>query len=202
MRLSDRPQARIWTVPHVPIHRSGDPVAQQSRHSVRIRSPDAFPRMGGPWHQTTGCLHPAPSLRSRFFLAACSSNGSVSPTSTSPSSSVAAPTSSRVAVSSTVATTIPFVMARNARGDVTTTGSCHQVKGEWVLGGVVKNSATTARTYQIVVDFVTQPGDTVLDTKIVTTPSVNPGAIRVWSATSTPGLTHVACVIRQVQAPA
>ena len=137
-----------------------------------------------------------------LFLAACSSNGSVSPTSTSPSSSVAAPTSSRVAVSSTVATTIPFVMARNARGDVTTTGSCHQGKGEWVLGGVVKNSATTARTYQIVVDFVTQPGDTVLDTKIVTTPSVNPGAIRVWSATSTPGLTHVACVIRQVQAPA
>jgi hypothetical protein len=67
---------------------------------------------------------------------------------------------------------------------------------------VVKNSATTARTYQIVVDFVTQPGDTVLGTKIVTTASVNPGATQAWSATSTPGLTHVACVVRQVQAPA
>ncbi|MGD0394871.1 MAG: hypothetical protein ABSC41_19780 [Acidimicrobiales bacterium] len=136
-----------------------------------------------------------------LFLAACSSNGSVSPTPTSTSSSVVT-TSTTVAASSTVATTIPFVMARNARRDVTTTGSCHEVKGEWVLSGVVRNSATTARTYQIVVDFVTQPGDTVLDTKIVTTPSVSPGAIRVWSATSTPGLTHVACVIRQVQAPA
>ena len=137
-----------------------------------------------------------------LFLAACSSNGSVSPTPTSTSSSATATTSTTVAASSTVATTIPFVMARNARRDVTTTGSCREVKGQWVLSGVVKNSATTARTYQIVVDFVTQPGDTVLDTKIVTTPSVSPGAIRVWSATSTTGLTHVACVIRQVQAPA
>ena len=143
-----------------------------------------------------------PLIGVALFLAACSSNGSPSPASTSASSSVAVPTSTRVAASATVATTIPFVMARNARGDVTTTGSCHEANGVWVLGGVVKNSATTARTYQIVVDFVTQPGDTVLDTKIVTTPSVNPGAIRVWSATSTPGLTHVACVIRQVQAPA
>ena len=72
----------------------------------------------------------------------------------------------------------------------------------WVLSGLVKNSASTARDYQIVVDFVTQPGDTVLDTKIINTTSVNPGATLAWSTRSAPGLAHVACVIRQVQAPA
>jgi len=132
------------------------------------------------------------------LLAACSSNGSA----TSVSTSTTAPTPTTVVPQSTVATTIPFDMAKNARQDVTTTRSCTEVKGLWVLSGVVKNSATSARTYQIVVDFVTQPGDTVLGTKIVTTASVNPGATQAWSATSTPGLTHVACVIRQVQAPA
>jgi hypothetical protein len=101
----------------------------------------------------------------------------------------------------TTATTIPFVVAKNARQDVTT-GTCTEVGGDWVLNGVVKNSATTARTYQIVVDFVDQPGDTVLDTRIVTTASVKPAASLTWSAKSTPGLKNVACVIRQVQAPA
>lgn len=72
----------------------------------------------------------------------------------------------------------------------------------WALNGMVRNSTKAARTYQIVVDFVTQPGDTVLDTKIVTTTSVRPGASLAWSTRSVTGLTHVACVIRQVQAPA
>jgi hypothetical protein len=83
-----------------------------------------------------------------------------------------------------------------------TTAPSTQVGGLWVLNGVVKNSAGTARTYQIVVDFVTQPGNTVLDTKIVTTASVKPGASLPWSAKSVGGLKNVACVIRQVQAPA
>jgi len=99
-------------------------------------------------------------------------------------------------------TTIPFSLAKNARHDVTTNGPCAETDGQWVLNGTVTNSAKTSRTYQIVVDFVTQPGDTVLDTKIVTTPSVGPGAKLAWSATSTSGLTSAACVIRQVQSPA
>jgi hypothetical protein len=134
---------------------------------------------------------------SALLLAACSSHstpGLASPTSTT--------NATATTTSTTTATTIPFVAAKNARQDVSTTGACTQVGGNWVLKGVVRNSATTARTYQIVVDFVTQPGDTVLDTQIVTTASVKPAAGLTWSAKSTPGLTNVACVIRQVQAPA
>jgi hypothetical protein len=133
---------------------------------------------------------------SALLLAACSSHstpGSASATSTT--------TTTPTTTSTTTATTIPYVAAKNARQDVST-GTCTLSGGDWVLSGVVKNSATTARTYQIVVDFVSQPGDTVLDTQIVTTASVKPAASLSWSAKSTPGLKNVACVIRQVQAPA
>lgn len=99
-------------------------------------------------------------------------------------------------------TTIPYSAAKNARKDVTTSGSCTMVGGQWVLNGEIKNSATVGRTYQVVVDFVTVPGNTVLNTQVVTTASVKPGASLAWSAKSAPGLNHVSCIIRQVQAPA
>jgi hypothetical protein len=102
----------------------------------------------------------------------------------------------------TIATTIPFSLAKNARQDVTTPSPCRDTTGGWVLSGTIRNSAKTARSYQIVVDFVTSAGNTVLDTKVINTAKVSPGTDLAWSATSTPGLTHVACVIRQVQAPA
>jgi hypothetical protein len=130
------------------------------------------------------------------LLAGCSSNDAA----TSTTSTTTAPATG-VSAQSTVATTIPFSMARNARQDVTA-GSCKEAGGLWVLSGTVKNSAKTARTYQIVVDFVNPVGNTVFDTKIVTTPSVRPAQSLAWSTNSVPGLTHVACVIRQVQAPA
>ena len=99
-------------------------------------------------------------------------------------------------------TTIPYSPAKNARQDVTTSGPCTSTGASWILSGTVKNSSRSARTYQIVVDFVTQPGFTVLDTKIVTTASVGPGASLPWDATGAAGHKNVACVIRQVQAPA
>jgi hypothetical protein len=99
-------------------------------------------------------------------------------------------------------TTIPYSPAKNARQDVTTSGPCTLTGTSWILSGTVKNSSRSARTYQIVVDFVTQPGFTVLDTKIVTTASVGPGASLPWDATGAAGHKNVACVIRQVQAPA
>jgi hypothetical protein len=101
-----------------------------------------------------------------------------------------------------VATTIPFSLAKNARQDVTTPTPCRHTTGGWVLSGTIRNSATSARTYQIVVDFVSRTGNTVLDTKVITTAPVRSGAVVNWSAKSTLGLTDVACVIRQVQAPA
>jgi len=128
-------------------------------------------------------------------LAGCSSTGT-----TNSSTSTTTPTT--VAAQSTIATTIPFSLAKNARQDVNTTGTCKEVDGTWVLTGTVVNSAKAARTYQIVVDFVNPVGNTVMDTRIVTTPSVRPGATSTWSAKSVAGLAHVACVIHQVQAPA
>ena len=131
-----------------------------------------------------------------LLLGACSSGGAAS------SRLGAGSASTTVAGGSTVPTSIPFSTAKNARQDVTTTGACTQVKGVWVLEGTVTNSAKKARRYQIVVDFVSQPGDTVLYTKVINTDLVRPKASLVWSARSIPGLAQVACVIRQVQAPA
>jgi hypothetical protein len=129
------------------------------------------------------------ALSAALLLAACSSTGKATGTTTS------APAPSGVG------TTLAFSLARNARQDVTT-GSCIKTGGTWNLTGTVENSAPKARNYQIVVDFVDPSGNTVLDTKIVTTATVKHGARVPWSARSTPGLADVACVIRQVQAPA
>ena len=95
----------------------------------------------------------------------------------------------------------PLRPGQERRKDVTTTVRV-EFGGLWVLNGEIKNSASVARTYQIVVDYVTDPGDTVLDTQILNTKSVKPGASLAWVTKSEPGLTHVSCVIRQVQAPA
>jgi len=130
-----------------------------------------------------------------LLLGGCSSGGS-------PSDLAGGGATTTAMAPSTVPTTIPFSMAKNARQDVTTTGPCSLKDGEWDLQGTVTNSAKTARRYQIVVDFVTQPGNTVLYTKILNTALVRPKASLAWSARSIPGLAQVACVIRQVQAPA
>jgi hypothetical protein len=127
------------------------------------------------------------------LLAGCSSN-TPQPSATSHTTTTVTP--------ATVATTIPFSLAKNARQDVTTPTPCRHSGGAWVLAGTIKNSAKVSRSYQIVVDFVTLTGNTVLDTRVITTPPVRAGAVMNWSAKSTPGLPHVACVIRQVQAPA
>lgn len=139
-------------------------------------------------------------------LAGCSSSPSASPpTTTTKASTATTKPGTKTSVVTTVpasTTTIPYVPAKNARKDVTTTGSCVEFGGLWVLNGEIKNSASVARTYQIVVDYVTDPGDTVLNTQILNTKSVKPGASLAWVTKSEPGLTHVSCVIRQVQAPA
>ena len=129
------------------------------------------------------------------LVAGCTSAG------TGRSSTSSTERTTTTAPQSTIATTIPFSITKNARQDVTA-GSCRTIGNVWVLSGTLKNSSTKSRTYQIVVDFVDQTGNTVLDTKVITTPSLRPGAESTWSARSTAGLSNVACVIRQVQAPA
>ena len=68
-------------------------------------------------------------------------------------------------------TTIPFSMKHNAFQDATQ-GSCTHSSGEYHLAGTIRNSATTTRRYQVVVVFVTVPGNTVEDTQVVNLSSV------------------------------
>jgi len=127
-----------------------------------------------------------------LVLAGCSSS---STTSTTTSSTRAASSTS----TSSAATTIPYNPALNARSDVTA-GTCIYADGEWQLEGKVRNSAATPRSYQIVIDFITQPGDTVQDTKIVDVTNVASGATATWATAGAPGQHNLACVVRQVQA--
>jgi hypothetical protein len=94
---------------------------------------------------------------------------------------------------------IPFDQAHNARSDVKAR-ACAQISGEWVLKGTVVNVDAKARSFQIVVDFVTQPGSTVLSSTVVNVPSVGPGATAQWSAAGARGKANVACIVRQAQA--
>lgn len=133
-----------------------------------------------------------------LLLAGCSANTTSS--STSATRSTSGPTTTTRSLPGV--TTIPYSPAKNARRDVTTSGPCRMTGTSWEFAGSVTNSSSSARSYQIVVDFVTQPGDTVLDTTIVTTASVRPGGSLPWTTTGAAGQKDVACVIRQVQAPA
>ena len=95
--------------------------------------------------------------------------------------------------------TVPFNLADNARADVKTQ-PCTQVNGAWVLNGTVRNTAAKSRSFQIVVDFLTEPGSTILGTTVVNVPSVHPGTTANWSATGARGKSPVGCVVRLAQA--
>lgn len=122
-----------------------------------------------------------------LLLVACSSTGTGA-SSSSPRTSVIAPTKS-----------VPFNPAHNVRSDVEV-GSCVLKSGQWVLSGTVKSSEPGTKTFQLVIDFVTVPGSTVLSSTVVTLPMVEKGATVHWSATGARGKTHVACLLRQAQA--
>jgi len=131
-----------------------------------------------------------------ILLAGCSS--SRGPTSPEPGTGGTTPVVTRVSAIAP-GEVVPFTLADNARSEVTT-GVCTQSSGTWVLTGTVRNSATKAKTFQIVVDFVTEPGSTVLSSVEVNLPRVGPNVTAPWSATGARGRSHVACVVRQAQA--
>lgn len=118
----------------------------------------------------------------------CSSGNPASKASTTPQETV------------TVApgATVPFNAADNAHLDIQTS-SCTKAAGAWVLHGTVKNPTESATAFQIVVDFVSEPGSTVLATTVVNVPRVAPGAKSTWSATGAKGKTDVGCIVRQAQ---
>lgn len=125
-----------------------------------------------------------------FSLALAACSGSSSPTSTS-----GPPSRSTVLKPGQ---TVAFSLARNARTDVQAV-SCEEQAGAWEMTGTVKNKSATTTSFQIVVDFVTRQGDTVLSTSLVTVPGVASGATTDWSATGARGKSGVACIIRQSQ---
>jgi hypothetical protein len=94
--------------------------------------------------------------------------------------------------------TVSFDLAHNARDDLST-GACTQTSRGWVLKGTVKNPGTKTTSFEIVVDFVTQPGSTVLATTVVDVQSVASGASASWSAEGARGDSHVACIVRLAQ---
>jgi hypothetical protein len=90
-----------------------------------------------------------------------------------------------------------YVASKNARTAVAATGCKQDGAHGWLARGTVTNSASSARGYSIVVDFVTAKGDTVLDTRIVKVPPVPPKSSAQWSVLGAPGSARVSCVIRQ-----
>lgn len=93
---------------------------------------------------------------------------------------------------------VPFHRAQNARSDVKA-GACVHASGAWTLSGSVKNPTTAATGFQIVVDFVTKPGSTVLGTSEVNVANVAPGATASWTATGAQGKSDIGCIVRLAQ---
>jgi hypothetical protein len=122
--------------------------------------------------------------------ASAGSPSAASRTATSPAASPTGVTAPAVSVPK-------YVASENARQEVTTTSCRHDGRKGWLLKGTVTNSTSSARSYSIVVDFVSHKGDTVLDTKVVHVRRTGPGARRHWSATGAAGHVDVTCVIRQ-----
>ena len=115
---------------------------------------------------------------------------------------VASSSSPKKSASSTTTvstTTIPNDFKNNARQDVSV-GSCVHQNGEWVLSGGIVNSAKVARKYQIIVDYVTPTGGTVVDSATLEVAKVKPAQRYSWRLGGAKGVAHANCVIRNVRA--
>jgi hypothetical protein len=132
------------------------------------------------------------------FLAAC---GSTHPTA-APAKSTASTVKNVSATATTVpgATKVPFNYYNNAHLDITQNRPCtHAPEGSWVLKGTVINPAPAPTGFSIVVDFVHEPGSTVLDTQIVNVPPVVPKHTVSWTASWKYSGGSVSCVVRQAE---
>jgi hypothetical protein len=71
--------------------------------------------------------------------------------------------------------------------------------GQWIFTGTVTNKSATTTSFQLVIDFVTAKGETVLSTTEVDVTGVRSGASAAWSASGAKGKTGVLCYLRQAQ---
>jgi hypothetical protein len=135
-------------------------------------------------------------------LIGCTGGGSHSASSeTTTTTSRAGPASIAPTTTSTSVVVPDYDPAKNVRRDVNP-GACVDGgdKG-WSFDGTVTNSAAGSRGYSIVVDFITNPGDTVMATRVVTVPAVAPQATQNWNVSgAVPGQKDLNCVVRQALA--
>ena len=98
----------------------------------------------------------------------------------------------------TITTTVPkYLASQTVRSEVTfVPGSCLYKSGAWHFDGTVKNPENYARKYEIVVDFASQKGDTVQDTKVVTFANLAAQATSKWTVSGAKGDADLFCVIR------
>jgi hypothetical protein len=90
--------------------------------------------------------------------------------------------------------------SRGVRPDAVPGDCDRDDKGEWKFAGTVNNHSTDKRDYSIVVDFVRDEGNTVVDTKVVKVPGVDAGKTADWSTLGGSGNDDdLRCVIRNVQ---
>jgi hypothetical protein len=96
---------------------------------------------------------------------------------------------------------VPYNKYKNARLDVALGGPCTKnAGGAWVLKGTIHNpDPTNATAFSIVVDFVHEPGSTVLNTVIVNVPKVSPNKTVPWQASWIYSPSGLSCVVRQAQ---
>lgn len=123
-----------------------------------------------------------------LLLAGCSSSPSSTGASTAaPPTSIASPGAS-----------VPVIPADNARAEVTPR-VCADTANGWVLRGTVKNPGPGSKRFQIVVDYVSRVGSTVLATTVLNLPSVPARGTASWSAVGAKGKSNVNCVVRLAQ---
>jgi hypothetical protein len=134
-----------------------------------------------------------------LVVAACASPH----VSTSAGTSSTSPAHGMTHTSTTVpgATEVPYNKYKNARLDVSVLAACtRQANGTWILRGTVINPDPVNPTgFSIVVDFVHEPGGTVLNTVIVRISPVEPKNTVTWHASWLYAGSGLACFVRQAQ---
>jgi hypothetical protein len=137
-------------------------------------------------------------------LSGCSSNAPTAAAAATATAAqavaTAAGTQSQTSLTSSSVKVPKYIAADNARKNIVTTGCVEDGQAGWRLSGTATNTASSARVYSIVVDFVTARGDTVVDTKVLRVGPVQPRATARWSTTGAADQSQVVCVIRQALA--
>ncbi|MFZ0667617.1 MAG: hypothetical protein WAM97_17845 [Acidimicrobiales bacterium] len=132
------------------------------------------------------------------LVGGCSSGESTPERSTSVTRSSTPVTRPFTSVTLKPGTLVQFNVTKNARADVHQ-GACHVASGHWQMNGTVRNSSSGTKGFQIIVDFVTAKGDTIVSTAEISIASLAPNASATWAATGPKGNSDVACVMRQAQ---